>query len=210
MKKIFTALSIIITIVAVSGCRTGSDQADNNSDLTMAQDTLAQSDSFFSKFDTISLPYSISGSSVEGMKPISIDQINQYFESKRFKPTFGTERDLPDLAENAEEAQFFQAGSFHGSGFTAIIIRKQVGSDNYYYLSTFSGKEFVDGLCIAFGEGDKNDRTERRAAINDDYSIQIMQSNILNGQVSDDAETKIFVIGSDGSISQLKTFKPGS
>jgi hypothetical protein len=211
MKKIFISLTSLLILVALQACRTGSDQPESNTDNSaMLNETTISPDSFVSGFDTIALPYSISGSTVEGNKGIPSDRISRFFEGRRFKPTFGEERDLPDLAENEEEAQFYQAGAFHGPGYTAVIIRKQIGKDNYYYLATFAGENYVDGLCIAFAEGDKNDRTERRAAINDDYSIQIMQSNIMNGQVSDEAETMIYVIGTDGSITKLKTYHPGT
>jgi hypothetical protein len=211
MKLVSRALVILSLIFTIYACRSGNQEQENNQ--AVAESGTAGTltfDSFAKSFDTLSLPYSLPANTAVGSDSISHEQIEQFFGGKRFVPAFGNERDLPDLATNDDEAKFFKAGAFHGSGFTALVIRKQIGQDNYYYLASFANGSYVDGLCIAFQEGDKNDRTERRAAINDDNSIQVMQSNVINGQVSDDTDTRIFVISPDGKISNISAGQPGT
>lgn len=197
----FNLFALFIFTVFLQACNTGTE-----SQLPIATEPVntISFDSFAQTFTPINFPYSLP---IEDKVKSEIDKafIESFFAGVHYDAAFGTERDLPDLADNEDASHYFYAGKFTSNNFIALIIRKQNGDDNYYYLSTFAPEgAFINGMCVAFSEGSENSKTERRAAINDDFSLQLMQLTTVSGESPEDAETMFYEISADGKINRLK------
>ncbi|MGZ5242454.1 MAG: hypothetical protein ACXWEY_00720 [Bacteroidia bacterium] len=157
-------------------------------------------ESFFAQFPKTTLPVALPLEQIAESKALDKTIVQQIFSNSAYKPAIGTEKDVPDLADNAESAKYFAEGIFRTDGYTAVIIRKIDDVDTYYYLSTFDAEgQYVDGMCVAFTAGAD---AQRIASINDDYSIQIGQTEKTDGAAP--AETRVFFeILENGQINSL-------
>jgi hypothetical protein len=154
---------------------------------------------FSKNFATITLPYGVPkpGDNKKGVE-INRKLIETLFSEKSFKPAF-EQKDVPELSDNIQSANYFYDGMWQTDGFQAFIVKKVEG-DNYWYLSTFTKDgQFIDGMCIGFRIGDQKAGTERRAVINDDQSVLIRQVDIGEG-LEPDSPGKLYEIAADGRI----------
>jgi hypothetical protein len=157
-------------------------------------------ESFFAEFPKSTLPLALPAGQNDQGKKLDKAVVEKIFGNSGYKPAIGTEKDVPDLADNAESAKYFAEGMFRTDGYTAVIIRKVDDIDTYYYLSTFNAEgQYVDGMCVAFTAGTD---AERIASINDDFSIQIGQTEKSDG--AKPVETRVFFeILENGQINSL-------
>ena len=164
------------------------------------------SESFWTMFPKVNLPFAlpIAEPNAES-KELDKNVIENFFANSSYTPAFGKDKDVPDLADNAESAHYFSEGIFQTDGYTAVIIRK-TDEDTYYYLSTFTpdGK-FIQGMCVAFAVGAD---AERIASINDDYSIQIRQTDKTAENAATATQNTFYEISSDGHIQSLNNTPP--
>lgn len=185
----------LVLIAIMSAC--GSDEPT-----TTEQPEVSNFDSFAKHFDSISLPYSLPNPELSKENVLNKDFIARFFKGVKFEPAFDEQNDVPGLAENAESARYYATGAFRDSAFTAYIIHKKEQAD-YYYLVTMNNEgEYIQGMCIAFLEAEGDDKTERRADINDDY-IGIMQLNTLSGMQTEDEQRRFFEVTPEGRINLI-------
>lgn len=196
IARSFALLFASVCLFFSCSSNTGNNNLKQNAVETKAVDI----ESFFTQFPKITLPFVLPPEQAAESKSLDKTTVQQLFGHSAYKPAIGTEKDVPDLADNAESAKYFAEGMFRTDGYTALVIRKVDDVDTYYYLSTFDAEgQYVDGMCIAFTAG--TDAT-RIASINDDFSIQIGQTEKMEGAAATDTRV-FFEILENGQINSL-------
>ena len=198
-------------LFALTACNSNSQQStglNTNTSVQTAPATANPSEfaEFVQKFKPHALPYALP-TDIKDDKDNELDK--KYVKdllTQAVTPAFGSEDVLPGIADNIDAAKYHSCASLKLDSFTGYIIHKE-GDDDYYFLYLFdkSGK-CTDGMCIAFTEGSNDDGTIREAAINDDGSIEISQSNVQKGKADNEsAERHFYEITVDGKIHDLKS-----
>lgn len=199
---------LAVLLILLTACNSPENKEANQESSLDSKAAFAQ---FNKNFKTVSLPFVLKPDSDTSGKGAEIkrDLIETLFNQKSFKPAFD-EKDVPDLADNMQSANFYYEAMWQTDGYQAFVIRK-VDEDSYWYLSTFDKEgKFIDGMCIAFQIGDnETGKAIRSGQIGDDQSVWIRQSDSGEKDDSQD-QTRFYEIATDGRIVPMKDSDPAS
>lgn len=198
---------LIGLLVLLTACNSPEVKQDNSGS---SLDSKAAFEQFSKNFKVVSLPFLVPNPDTSGKKgEINRELIEALFNQKSFKPAFD-EKDVPDLAENIQSANFFYEAMWQTDGYQAFVIHKE-DEDSYWYLATFDKEgQFIDGMCVAFQIGDdETGKATRSGQIGDDQSVMIRQSE--GGEKDDSqAQARFYEIATDGRIVPLKDSNPAA
>ncbi len=159
---------------------------------------------FIEQFDSSKLPLLIPDDFSGKARELDSKAIEALCANKSFLAPFGI-KDVPDMGKNASESKYYGEGMFtpQKKGYYGVIIRKKAQGE-YYFLCTLNAHaELINGICVAFNEGDGVNILKRSSTINEDYSVEVMQSDV-SGVKDPTAKSAFFEIRSDGTINPIK------
>jgi hypothetical protein len=198
IKRLLITVFILSTLYSCSSSVKPKEQAN------IPQKDTSVIGRFLENFDSSKLPLLIPDDLNGKTHVIDSKVIENLCADKSFTSPF-TVKDVPDLGKNAGASQYYGEKMFLTSkkGIYGVIIRKK-DQGEYYFLCTMNAKaEMIGGICVAFQEGDGVNILERNATVNDDYSIQVMQSDV-SGAKDPTSKSVFFEISADGSINLIK------
>lgn len=171
---------------------------------SIATDTLTPYEHFLSNFKKGNLEALQNPSQISDGQVLDKNIIRKYFSHALFRAAFGT-KDIPNLEDNFETSSYQYGNMIIDTGaFKAFVIEKLDEEGKYYFLITMDENEtFLCGMCVAFSEGDKSGKTERTVAINEDFSLQIRQYDLIGGRIKNEI-SRFYQINDKGKIIKFK------
>lgn len=195
MKIIRLAFAFLL-LISLTDCNNASKKPVADGTTATPAPTFGE---FESHFSPVQLPLFLPPQDNSGpAKEIDPKLIEAFLKDKSTVFAFGPERDVPEIAENPAAGKYYAEGMLPDTkNYSGFIVRKK-GTGDYYYLVTFNLKgEYLSGICLAFQESDQSGKTERSASLNDDYSLQIRQTD-------GSSHSAFFEITPDGMINPIK------
>jgi hypothetical protein len=159
---------------------------------------------FTSNFRAVRLPVYLPPTD-DTLKPKELlrADIDSFIKKNTFISAFGDKK-VAGLGESPSTTRFYADEIITGPATYCALVLKKHETNDYYYVVTFKKTgEFISGLCIAFREENKDGVTERNVSLNEDFSIEVRQTDVT-GPKDPIAKNAFFEITPEGVISRIK------
>jgi hypothetical protein len=211
-SKIYLLLKLFFVFVILSNSSCNSEEKPVSKSID--DDFAPQKDSFvetqknyilgdlLNNLDTISTPIHIP-SEIDSDINLDTNYLTLLRNTYSETSAFNLINDISALVDNSEVSEYSAHGKIIINDSTQLLILSKLFLDNqYFYLISLDKKlNSIDGICIAFKEGENQKGIARHTLINENI-LQIVQESFTAGKETK-RKSSIFEINSFGYFNRL-------